>query len=437
MLFYICNLTIHHNTKKTMLPISILKRALLLLIISIFSIQFSYGQSNFLPGHVTTTKGDTLQGFIDYRDWDISPKEISFREDSISNLFKEFTTQNISSFVVNNNKYISAIIKHEISSDITTNLDYSPKMKIKTDTSFIKVIFDGEKKLYKYKNSKSRKNTFYIEVNDKVQILIYKRYLVKDDERISIVENIKYKGLLSVYLSDYSKIGNKLKYTEYKENSLTKLFDNYYKSTNQSFKYKSKESKIKFEFGVSVGVINTALMFSGDDRSFLVNTQYSKSTDFIGGLSLNIVLPKSLSRLSIYNEVLYTSYVVDGSYSSDTRSYYSKIGSESIVINNLIRYSFPISASSFFINTGVSSSISISETNELESTYLVGSQNPVKNEVAIDSPRELELGLVFGLGTKFKKFSAEVRYIRGNGMSPYKLIGSKTNKYSLLINYQL
>jgi len=415
---------------------SFIKRALLLLIISIFSIQFSYGQSSFLPGYIVTTKGDTLQGFIDYRDWGISPKEISFREDSISNLFKKITTQDISSFVVNNNKYISAIIKHDISTNVTNNLGYNPKMKIKTDTSFIKVIFDGDKKLYKYKNSISRKNTFYIEHNNKIQMLIYKRYLVKDDERISIVENTKYKGLLSVYLGNYSKIGNKLKYTEYKENSLIKLFDNYYKSTNQDYKYKSKESKTKFEFGVSVGIQNTSLMFSGDDRSFLVNTQYSKSTDFIGGLSLNIVLPKSLSKLSIYNEVLYTSYVVEGTYSSDTREFYSRIGSESIVINNLLRYSFPVSSSFIFINSGISSAITISDTNELDSTYLVGNNLPERKE-AIDEPRELEFGIVFGLGAKFKKFSCEIRYIGGNGMSPYVSVGSRTNKISFLVNYQL
>ncbi|MDB5026006.1 MAG: hypothetical protein JWP78_3761 [Mucilaginibacter sp.] len=29
----------------------------------------SYAQSNYKPGYVITLKGDTLPGFIDYREW--------------------------------------------------------------------------------------------------------------------------------------------------------------------------------------------------------------------------------------------------------------------------------------------------------------------------------------------------------------------------------
>ena len=419
-----------------MFPNSFSKKVFTLLIISIFSIQFSFGQSNFLPGNVITAKGDTLKGFIDYRDWDVSPKEILFKTDVESSTIQKYTPKNTVSFVVNNDKYISATVKHEISSNIVNSMSHNSNLEIKTVTSFIKVIFDGDKKLLKYKNQDIRKDNFYIEVDGKIQMLRYKQYLVREDDNISKVENTKYKGQLYVYLSDYPKVSRKLKSVKYKENSLINLFDDYYKATSQDIVFKSKKNKTKLEYGISVGVQNTTLMFSGNDNSFLVNTDYSKSTNFIGGLSLNIILPKKLSKLSIYNELFYTSYVVEGESSSDTRLYESKIGSQAIMINNLLRYSFPVSSGYIFINSGISSAITIIDTNELDSTYLVGSNSAEKKE-AIDDPRQLEFGFVFGIGAKYHKYACEIRYIRGNGMSPYSTIGSRTNKYSLLVSYQL
>jgi len=41
-------------------------KKLLLLIFGILIAQSSFGQKNYLPGHIITLNGDTLQGFIDY-----------------------------------------------------------------------------------------------------------------------------------------------------------------------------------------------------------------------------------------------------------------------------------------------------------------------------------------------------------------------------------
>jgi len=140
---------------------SFLKRALLLLIISIFSIQFSYGQSNYLPGQVVTTKGDTLQGSIYYKDWRFSPKEITFKSDSLD-IIQDFTPKDIKYFRVNNEVYISAKIEIEASPIMTKELETNSKLEIINKTAFISVIFDGDKKLYQYRSSKYQKEQFYI-----------------------------------------------------------------------------------------------------------------------------------------------------------------------------------------------------------------------------------------------------------------------------------
>ncbi len=39
----------------------------------------SIAQSNYKSGYVVTLKGDTLHGFIDYKEWGRNPKTINFK----------------------------------------------------------------------------------------------------------------------------------------------------------------------------------------------------------------------------------------------------------------------------------------------------------------------------------------------------------------------
>ena len=37
-------------------------------------------QSNYKPGYVVTSKGDTVKGLVDYQEWDANPETISFKK---------------------------------------------------------------------------------------------------------------------------------------------------------------------------------------------------------------------------------------------------------------------------------------------------------------------------------------------------------------------
>ena len=50
------------------------------LLLSLFLLPFfSVAQSNYKPGYVVTSKGDTIHGFIDLQAWDSNPTAISFK----------------------------------------------------------------------------------------------------------------------------------------------------------------------------------------------------------------------------------------------------------------------------------------------------------------------------------------------------------------------
>lgn len=54
------------------------KSLLILLLASLVVSQITLAQKNLQPGAVITSRGDTLKGFIDYRNWEKNPIAIDF-----------------------------------------------------------------------------------------------------------------------------------------------------------------------------------------------------------------------------------------------------------------------------------------------------------------------------------------------------------------------
>jgi hypothetical protein len=81
-------------------------------------------QVNFLPGYVVSPKGDTLKGFIDYRNWENNPDRITFREKA-DGTPKTYGPLDIRMFSVSNDQYFGAVVKVEDSPDEVGKLTYS------------------------------------------------------------------------------------------------------------------------------------------------------------------------------------------------------------------------------------------------------------------------------------------------------------------------
>src|SRR5689334_16185743 len=58
----------------------------------------SFAQSNYKPGYVVNTKGDTLRGYINYREWGVNPDAIEFKSSLSDKDSKTFTPSDISCF---------------------------------------------------------------------------------------------------------------------------------------------------------------------------------------------------------------------------------------------------------------------------------------------------------------------------------------------------
>ena len=92
-------------------------------------------------------------------------------------------------------------------------------MKIIIDTSFLEAIIQGEKSLYSHVNYIGD-DQFYIKLDGKYDLLVYKKYLGVQDGKHRAMENRKYLGQLTLYLMGCPEIQIKLKDISYSKNSL-------------------------------------------------------------------------------------------------------------------------------------------------------------------------------------------------------------------------
>ena len=417
-----------------------IKRSPALLLLAFMLANFLQAQENYQAGYILTASNDTVKGYIDYRNWEKNPDKIRFKR-TPEEQPEIYRPLDIKEFGVSNEIYVSAIVETENTSLATNELIRDSQLKIKTDTAFLQTLYNGKKSLYYLKNWAGREN-FYIYRENKLELLIHKKYLKWNEGHQIIIKNKAYIGQLKLYLDNCSSISSKLESTAYNLKSLYRLFDNYYKCIPAESNYQWQKQKAKFEFSLLAGISSTTINFSGKPYKEFVNTDFGYNTNFSGGVSLQIVLPRNLNKFSLNGEIIYSEYGFSGTYLDYVNEgYYTDISYEFdfsyLNLNLLLRYSFPIGKLHSFVNGGVSSGFVVKEKNyRYEELFSYGSVYPDEGK-ALDDIRRNEQLLIMGTGAKLNKYSFEFRYAMGNGFSGYVNLSSKTSVFFVLFGYQL
>jgi hypothetical protein len=197
---------------------------------------------------------------------------------------------------------------------------------------------------------------------------------------------------------------------------------------------------MKFEFGILGGVSLTSLSFSGD-RSFdyLIDANFGYSWNFTAGVSLELRLPRSRDRFSIYNELVYVSYKLSGEaldYISDENYRFtnSTIGYSHIKGSSMFRYRLPDKKFNPFFNAGLFFGLVVNETNQSIIERMFYTQFRITEEKALES-RPYDYGYVLGVGTDYNRLSFELRYEYGYGMSNHASLSSITGRSFFIIGY--
>ncbi len=401
--------------------------------------QFSFGQKNYLPGSIISLNGDTLKGFIDYRNWEKNPDNIHFSK-SAEGEAEIFTPIEISEFIVLDEIYVGAIVKAEVSPFVTNDLQYDPEFQFETDTIFLQTIFRGAKSLYYYKNRVGNEN-FYFEHNNEIIHLDYKRYLKEQVNENVIAENKRYIGQLAVYLGDCPSIQSKLKNTKYNKESLEKLYLYYYDCTKQDVEFERTVEKARIEKSILAGMTLSTINFKSDyydysdHYNYLVNVDYPMSVNFTLGISLDVVLPRNRGRWSLCNDIIFSSFKTEGTYTDyEHGNKYTitntEIGFSYLKIYSQGRYRYPIKKFLVYMNAGLSFGFSLTEVNSKRSEIKFYNTERVVVDKAIDDYMKLNFGFLAGVGTMYKRFSFEFRYEKAS------IESGQPNWYFFLFGYQ-
>jgi len=121
-----------------------------------------FAQSNYAPGYVVGLNGDTLSGFINYREWVMNPKEIAFKHSQGDAKATRFDRSRMKSFGLTGFAYYE---RHVVSiSQDSVDINYiktQHKENAVTDTVFLKILTRG-KHLTLYRYTDTIKPRFYL-----------------------------------------------------------------------------------------------------------------------------------------------------------------------------------------------------------------------------------------------------------------------------------
>jgi hypothetical protein len=403
----------------------------LLLLVS----QNAISQQNFIPGYIISLNGDTLRGYIDYRNWNKNPDKVIFREFS-GNKAAIYLPNEILAFGIKDEYYVSATVSIETSPRNTDGLNYDKAVHLQTVTTFLQAMITGKKSLYH--GFYSARDYFYIKQDSTYDLLLYKMYLTGQGDNSMMNENKAYLGQLNYYLGDCPEIEDRLKKTDYKLQDLLSLFEYYYEQTNSLVSFKREVEKLRAETGLLAGGTLTSLVFSGP--SYFTQTDFNLSVNFTAGLYCDLIIPRNQGKWSFNNELILTSYNVSGTYTEGTENQYTttttELGYTYLKINTLVRFKYPVGQTYIFLNGGLSNGFVVKETNHETVFTKFYTSETTEEGIAIDDSRKYELGFLVGGGLKAGRYSAEARYERGNGMSRIYTITGKTNRIYLLLGFR-
>ena len=190
-----------------------------------------FAQSNYHSGYVLKNNGDTLKGFINYREWEENPLSIDFKLNKDDKQKLEFNPVTIKGFQITGMEtyisYIGMISMNPTSlSKIPEKLDTSRVL----DNIFLKQVATGKHLTLLYHNDKIKTRFFIAEPNtDPVEL----KYYVYYQDESNITDRDLYKGQILFYINKFEPENSKLisnvdrlGYTETDLESITNKINN-------------------------------------------------------------------------------------------------------------------------------------------------------------------------------------------------------------------
>lgn len=396
----------------------------LFIVMFVFFIPYTIGQSLFQKGYIIDNQGDRRECLIKNMDWAHTPKEFRYKLTEID-AEQKGTLETIKEFgFTGGKKFVKANVQIDISSDVFNNLDSEMAPKWEQAELFLEVLVEGKANLYYFDDSE--KQRFFYSVNNSSPVqLIHKDYassyrvLSNDAFRQQLLSDVNCKSITVVATG-------KLKYQ-------TKELVRYFKTYNSENGYSysepvNKPKRNPFHVTLCPGVDFSSLQIT-DHVQYDINSK--QQANFRMGVAFEYVLPFVREKWSFVFEPTYQSFrktlVADQNmflYTIEDRTV--NINYSSIDIPVGLRYYFNV-ASGFriFVNGFINPPANL----KLKKEIIVGSKN-------MDMTTSISYAI--GGGLTWNRIFAEVRYTSPQDLlTDYLQFSSKYKKVSFIVGLKL
>ena len=283
-----------------------------LLSITLFTSSVSMGQSLYKPGFVVNNNGDTIQGWIEYLQWERNPDIIHFRNLASDDKPNSYTVNDLNYFEITGlDRYVKAVVMKDTRPVEINRLPMLVEDTLLRDTVFLRVLLEAPLSLYELYDSKPH---YYIKNKEEdFEELQYKVYLVDSDTRV--LRSYIFRGQLEQLLiaagkSDVSV--PRLRTAEYREreilNLVKKLNEILY---NSSYSYVAPKPKLRASFFAGAGLAFSKIKYTGEADN-LSNLDYSSSTQPLFSAGVDIPIGRNLQQLVFRAELSWYSLKYKG-----------------------------------------------------------------------------------------------------------------------------
>jgi len=247
-----------------------------------------FAQANYHSGYVVKNNGDTLKGYIDYREWERTPKAIQFKILPTDKNLLEFDPQTIKSFEITGmEQYISyaGVISMDQTSfpDLPTGMDTSKILQ----NIFLKQITTG-KHLTLYYQKDDLKKRFFIITENGGSMTELKYYQYYNDEH-NVIETATYKSQLTYYINLYDTGNENLigytQHAQFTQTDLKKIIDKINKY-NSSVNDKNKAKNGRFFAGLGINDTQAIYDMSGYSGGYFESTSTNLSPKLSAGIDV-------------------------------------------------------------------------------------------------------------------------------------------------------
>ncbi|WP_176955938.1 outer membrane beta-barrel protein [Catalinimonas alkaloidigena] len=396
-------------------------------------------QANFQPGYVVGLEGDTVSGWIDYRNWSSNPTSISFKEDMAAAVVR-YTPLDVSAFAVEDEIYIGRVVHVDKSPYRLEDLPLTPNRTVVLDTVFLLAEVRGPLSLYFLEDESTKLHYFIQKEGAPLEELIYFRSM----EGTRIKADTRYKGQLAYVMSDCPTVRAKLANLAFRRNNFAKVVQQYNRTCASGNVYVKARERMWIEPQLLVGASASRLTFTGDGPTaypFLTNVSYATSVKPTFGVGVTMIFPRGRRKIGLHADLLYQSAAYEGEWEdykseNDYTYYQTSFDLSYLKLTTLFRYYYPEAKWRPFVQAGIAGGWAVRSDNFKHKETRYYSVERIEDTPVLEVFRKLESSVVGGVGLRHGKLTGEMRAAFGNGMSQYLVLQSQTASYSLLLSYR-